>query len=269
MSKAKILYVCSKMKPYLGDDNESTLCRELPQALQEMGGEVRSFMPKFGDINERRSQLHEVIRLSGMNILIDQTEHQLIIKVASIPVARMQVYFIDNDDFFHRKGTISSSDGVMFQDNDERSMFYARGVIETVSKLRWSPEIIHCSDWFSAMVPAYIKKRYRDIPLFENSKIVLSLHDGFFEGELDKEFARKMICEEITEEDVKVLTSPTYENIIKFALQYTDGVIITGSNVPTSLIEYVRNSGVELLEIDDNINDFKKYSEFYDKILAK
>ena len=269
MNKAKILYVCSKMKPYLGEDEEATLSRELPQALQEIGGEVRSFMPRFGAINERRSQLHEVIRLSGMNILIDKTEHQLIIKVASIPVARMQVYFIDNDDFFHRKGTICDTENVMYLDNDERSMFYARGVIETISKLRWSPEIIHCCDWFSAMMPVYIKKMYRDVPLFEESKVVLSLHDNFFEGELCADFARKLISEDISEEDVKILSSPTYENVIKFALQYTDGVIITSDKVPASLVEYIRQSGVELLEIKDNNNDAKEYSEFYGKVLAK
>lgn len=269
MSKARILYVCSRMKPYFGEDAEAIMCRELPQAIQEMGGEVRSFMPRFGAINERRSQLHEVIRLSGMNILIDETEHQLIIKVASIPVARMQIYFIDNDDFFHRKCTISDCDGVLYDDNDERTMFYARGVIETVSKLRWSPEIIHCCDWFSAIMPIYIKKLYNDVPLFEDSKIVLSLHDNFFDGELCKEMARKLVCAEITKEDVAILENPTYENVIKFALQYADGVVVASDKVPTELVEFIRSSGVELLEVKDYNNYAKEYSEFYEKVLVK
>lgn len=269
MSKAKILYVCSRMMPYLGEDAEAIMCRELPQAIQEMGGEVRSFMPRFGAINERRSQLHEVIRLSGMNILIDETEHQLIIKVASIPVARMQIYFIDNDDFFHRKGTIADLNNVVYNDNDERSMFYARGVIETVSKLRWSPEIIHCCDWFSAMMPVYIKKMYNDVPLFENSKIVLSLHDNFFDGELCKEMGRKLICPEITKEEVEILANPTYENVIKFALQYADGVVVASDKVPQTLVEYIRQTGIELLEVKNYNNYAKEYSEFYEKVLGR
>lgn len=269
MSKARILYVCNRMKPYLGEDAESIMCRELPQAIQEMGGEVRSFMPRFGAINERRSQLHEVIRLSGMNILIDETEHQLIIKVASIPVARMQIYFIDNDDFFHRKGTTEDASGVLYPDNDERSMFYARGVIETVTKLRWSPEIIHCCDWFSAMMPVYIKKIYNDVPLFEDSKIVLSLHDNFFDSTLCKEMARKLVCEEITKEEAAILAEPTYENVIKFALQYADGVVVASDKVPATLVDFIRQSGVELLEVKDYNNYAKEYSEFYEKVLAK
>lgn len=269
MDKAKILYVCSQMKPYLGSDREAIMCRELPQAIQEMGGEVRSFMPRFGAINERRSQLHEVIRLSGMNILIDDTEHQLIIKVASIPVARMQIYFIDNDDFFHRKGTISDENGVIYEDNDERAMFYARGVVETTTKLRWNPNIVHCCDWFTAILPLYIKKIYNDTTLFDGCKIVLSLHDNFFEGELSSEMGRKLICDEISAEEVELLSKPTYENVIKFALQYVDGVIIDGDKVPDTLREEIRQSGIELLEVSDKENYTKEYAEFYEKLLEE
>lgn len=269
MRKTKILYVCNQMMPYLGDNAEALMCREMPQILQENGGEVRSFMPRFGSINERRSQLHEVIRLSGMNILIDKTEHQLIIKVASIPVARMQIYFIDNEDLFHRKGTIADTDNVMYADNDERAMFYAKGVIETATKLRWSPEIIHCCDWFTTMMPVFLKRTYNDVSLFENSKLVLSLHDNFFEGELAPDMARKLLSDTITEEEVEVLSSPTYENVIKFALQYIDGVIVDGEKVPQSLIDYIKESGIKLLEVKDRSNYAKEYSEFYDKILEE
>ncbi|MDE7355626.1 MAG: glycogen/starch synthase, partial [Rikenellaceae bacterium] len=160
-TKPKILYVCQEMMPYLPESEISAICRQLPQLIQERGADIRTFMPRYGSINERRNQLHEVIRLSGMNIVIDDTDHQLIIKVASIPNARLQVYFIDNDDYFMRKSTICDASGNYHIDNDERAMFFSRGVIETVTKLRWSPDVIHCHGWFSAFMPVYIKSLYK------------------------------------------------------------------------------------------------------------
>ena len=148
----KILYVCQEIFPYLPESEQSALCRQLVQAMQERGNEIRTFMPRYGCINERRNQLHEVIRLSGMNLIIDDNDHQLIIKVASIPTARVQIYFIDNDDYFARKAVLSDDAG-WFADNDERAIFFARGVLETVKKLRWNPSVVHCHGWFSAVVP--------------------------------------------------------------------------------------------------------------------
>ncbi len=268
MGKHKILYVCSKMKPYLGDNEEAELCHNLPQAMQERGCEARAFIPRFGAINERRSQLHEVIRLSGKNILVDKTEYQLIIKVASLPVSRMQIYFIDNEDFFHRKGDINDCEGVSFSDNDERAIFFAKGVIETSTKLRWSPDIVHCFDWFTAILPVLAKRQFNELSLYENSKIVLSLHDNFFEGELDVNMAKKIVGDNITEEETAILSSPTYENVIKFALQYVDGVVFEGKLIPETLKEFIRNSGVEVLEVADKENYVNEYSEFYEKVLG-
>lgn len=187
----KILYVCQEIFPYLPESEQSALCRQLVQAMQERGNEIRTFMPRYGCINERRNQLHEVIRLSGMNLIIDDNDHQLIIKVASIPTARVQIYFIDNDDYFARKAVLSDDAG-WFADNDERAIFFARGVLETVKKLRWNPSVVHCHGWFSAVVPIYLKHMFADDPVFRDVKIAVSLYDDAFPGELDAGFRAKV-----------------------------------------------------------------------------
>src|SRR5574344_470161 len=172
MDVVKVLYVPQEIFPYLPASEVSTISRELPQAIQEQGREIRTFMPKYGCINERRNQLHEVIRLSGMNLIIDDTDHPLIIKVASIQSARMQVYFIDNEDYFENREILADANGEEYDDNEERSIFFIRGVMETIKKLRWVPDIIHCHGWFSALAPLYIKKGYKDDPCFKNTKVV-------------------------------------------------------------------------------------------------
>ena len=176
MGKKRILYVCQEIKPYLVESDMASLCRALSQGMQERGNEIRTFMPRYGCINEYRNQLHEVIRLSGMNLIIDDNDHQLIIKVASIPSARVQIYFIDNDDCFARKAALTDADGKPFDDNDERAIFFARGVLETVKKLRWQPDIVHCHGWFSSVVPIYLRHVFADDPIFKNVKIVVSLY---------------------------------------------------------------------------------------------
>jgi len=173
MKQAKILFISQEITPYLPESEMSKIGRYLPQGIQEKGREIRTFMPKYGSINERRNQLHEVIRLSGMNLIIDDTDHPLIIKVASIQSARMQVYFIDNEDYFHRKSVLSDENGEYFQDNDERAIFFARGVLETVRKLRWSPDVVHCHGWITALVPLYLKRSFVDDPLYNNSKLFI------------------------------------------------------------------------------------------------
>ena len=194
MSSCKILYVCQEITPYLAENDMSTLCRTLSQSMQERGNEIRTFMPRYGLINERRNQLHEVIRLSGMNLIIDDNDHQLIIKVASIPTARVQIYFIDNDDYFARKAVLSDDAG-WFADNDERAIFFARGVLETVKKLRWTPTVVHCHGWFSAVVPVYLKRVFADDPIFRDVKVVVSLYGDGFPGELHPEFGAKIAGE--------------------------------------------------------------------------
>lgn len=192
---SKILYVCQEITPYLPETEGSRLCRALTQAMQERGNEIRTFMPRYGCINERRHQLHEVIRLSGMNLIIDDNDHQLIIKVASIPAARVQIYFIDNDDYFSRKAVLTDGADNYFQDNDERAIFFARGVLETVKKLRWTPTVVHCHGWFTAVVPVYLKRIFADDPIFRDVKVVVSLYGDGFSGELDPGFGAKIAGE--------------------------------------------------------------------------
>ena len=172
------------------DTNLSLMGRNLPQAMQEKGHEIRTFMPKWGNINERRGQLHEVIRLSGMNLIINETDHPLIIKVASIQSSRVQVYFIDNDDYFSKRQMIADESGINYPDNGERAVFFARGVLETVKKLRWVPDIIHCQGWMSAAVPLYIKTAYSDEPSFTSTKVVTSLFANSLQNELDSNFKK-------------------------------------------------------------------------------
>lgn len=271
MGKVKVLYVCKEMMPYVDETEISSFCRMLPQYIQEKDCDIRTFVPRFGIINERRNQLHEVIRLSGMNITINDSDHQLLIKVASIPNSRVQVYFIDNDDYFHRKAMLHDEDGQMYKDNDERGMFYARGVIETISKLRWSPDIIHCHDWFTVFMPAYIKAKYSDNPLFSSSKIVMSLYDNEpFEGTLDSKLIDKLEMEGFPVDDISIISNPTYNNLIKFALKYLDGLIVNSETIDPELLEHAKNNGVSIIHANTKDNDvINNYANFYDEILAK
>lgn len=266
---AKILYVCQEVVPYLPENDISTLCRYLPQAMQERGAEIRIFMPRWGCINERRNQLHEVIRLSGMNLIIDDTDHQLIIKVASIPAARVQVYFIDNDDFFKRKATWTDSDGNYFADNEERAIFFARGVLETVRKLRWSPNIVHCHDWFSAIVPVYLRKIFHNDPIFRDLKIVISVYDHPFPGTLDAAVVSKLVQEGIKAEELGHLDTPDYAGLMKFALERADGVVFGSKTIAPELADFIRERGIPTLPYAGTENYEDAYAEFYDTLLAQ
>ncbi len=238
MAKTKVLYVNQEVFPYL-ESELANVGRFLPQSIQEKGKEVRLFMPKFGGVNERKNQLHEVIRLSGMNLIIDDSDHQLIIKVASIQSARMQVYFIDNEDYFQRKANIFDNNGDLFEDNDERIMFYARGVLETIKKLSWKPNVIHCMGWFAALLPFYVKRtEYKNNPFFNDSKIVLSLFNDEFQGSLVETFLKKLKMEGGTAKDWKLYKEPTYLNVMKAAILYSDAVVVAEEGVNSELIEF-------------------------------
>ncbi len=265
---SKILYVCQQIEPYLPENKTSNLCRMLAQAMQERGNEIRTFMPRYGCINERRHQLHEVIRLSGMNLIIDDNDHQLIIKVASIPSARVQVYFIDNDDYFSRKAVLTDADGKFFEDNDERAIFFARGVLETVKKLRWTPTVVHCHGWFSAIVPLYLKSMFADDPIFRDVKIVLSLYDDKFEGELDADFRSKIEGEGVDDENLKILDTPSYENFYRFVMKYVDGVVVSSPEADTAVVDMAREKGIPVLEYQSSEAEdfFDNYARFYEAI---
>ncbi len=268
MASSKILYVCQEVAPYVPETPSALHCRQLLQAMQERGNESRAFMPRYGCINERRHQLHEVIRLSGMNLIIDDNDHQLIIKVASIPSVRVQIYFIDNDDYFARKALLRDADGVLFPDNDERAIFFARGVLETVKKLRWTPDVVHCHGWLAAIVPVYLKHLFADEPLFKESKIVLSLYEEF-EGELDAGFAQKIAGEGVkNKESLQIIEHPTYENFCRFVMQYVDGIVLGSDQVAPAVAELARQSGKPVLEYTapDAPEFSDRYNQFYESI---
>ena len=268
MATNKILYVCQEIAPYVPENELSTLSLDLARQMQERGAEVRTFMPRYGCINERRNQLHEVIRLSGMNLIINDNDHQLIIKVASIPAARIQIYFIDNDDYFARRAVLRDEEGKLFEDNDDRAIFFARGMLETVKKLRWTPTVVHCHGWFSAIVPMYLKKVFYDDPLFRDVKIVLSLTEDKFEGELAANFKQKLEGEGIMDSAMKILETPSYENLMRFVIDYADGVVLTSANVDSDLVEYARSRGKKVLDYmeGEQKDVFDNYKRFYDEL---
>ncbi|MDR0421441.1 MAG: glycogen/starch synthase [Proteiniphilum sp.] len=270
MSQKKVLFISQEIYPYLEETNISTISRHLPQVIQDRGKEIRAFMPKYGNINERRNQLHEVIRLSGMNLIIDDNDHSLIIKVASIQPARMQIYFIDNDDYFQNRETLVDANGEEYDDNDERSIFFIRGVMETVKKLRWVPDIIHCHGWFSALAPLYIKKGYADEPCFRSAKVIYSLYDDSFGKAFRESFARKLRFDGIGESEIKKIKKRgtiDYKNLTKLAVDFSDGIIQSCENADSEIIRYINEKEVKFLPYH---SDFGKWAEdintFYDEL---
>ena len=262
----KILFINQEIAPYVPDSELSLLGRDLPHSIQEQGFEIRTFMPKWGNINERRGQLHEVIRLSGMNLIIDETDHPLIIKVATIQSVKVQVYFIDNDDYFSRRQMDKDETGADYADNGERAIFFARGVLETVKKLRWVPDIIHCQGWMSAVVPFYIKTAYHDEPSFTNTKVVTSLYANSMTSQLDPNFKRCLEFREATEELLKPYKAQfDFEELGKLAIDYSDGVVAAVEDVNKDLLFYAGEKIIPVLNYsEDNIGENMK--AFYNTI---
>lgn len=268
MESKKVLFISQEITPYLAENKLSRIGRYLPQGIQEKGKEIRTFMPRYGSINERRNQLHEVIRLSGMNLIIDDTDHPLIIKVASIQSARMQVYFIDNDDYFQRKYTVADSLGKEFEDNDERALFFARGVIETVKKLRWAPDIVHCHGWMASLVPVYLRSIYSDEPLFHNYKVVYSVYNNDFKVPFRSNFADKLRFDGIDGENLKLVKNPDFLNVSKLAIKYSDAIIIGSEDINHELLKHIKTLSMPVLDYQDESNYIDTYNDFYDKILS-
>lgn len=267
-NKQKILYISQEITPYLHETPMGLVSKVLPQKVQEHGYEARAFMPKYGCINERRNQLHEVIRLSGINLVIDDTDHPLIIKVATLQSAKMQVYFIDSDDYFQSH---TATDLEIFEtpeDNDERIMFFTRGVMETVKKLRWEPAIIHCSGWVTALAPLYLKKAYTNDPTIGGCPVVYSLFDSSFDGTLDPRFKEKLLLDGFTKEDLKSLgdTPVDFKRLNKLAIDHADGVIQTSAEVDPELVDYAKSLGKPFLPYQSDEVDADSMVEFYDAI---
>ncbi len=269
MKDKRILYVSSEVIPYLPETEISSMSFEAPRMVNNKGGQIRIFMPRYGNINERRHQLHEVIRLSGMNLVINDMDMPLIIKVASIPKERMQVYFIDNDEYFKRKATYADEDGTLYPDNDERAIFFAKGVIETVKKLNWSPDIIHVHGWLASFLALYLRNYYSNEPLFENSKIVTSVYNQGFEGSLNEKITEKMGFDNIAEENIADLKNPDYVNVMKVALNNSDAVIINSEEIPQALKDHLETIDKPVLPYQTTETIQEAYLDFYqNKVLG-
>lgn len=269
-SVKKVLFVNSEMSPYLPETHISRIGRCLPQGIQERKKEIRSFMPRYGCINERKNQLHEVIRLSGINIIIDDVDRPLVIKVASITSARIQVYFIDNEDYFRRKQIYRDDSGAFFADNGERAVFFARGVMETVKKLRWAPDIIHCQGWISNVIPLYLKKVYKDDPIFSSSKIVLSLYDDTPSEKFGAEFKNTILYGNIKPRDVQLDGDAGGMELAQLAARYSDGIILGSDGIAPTLRDYCNGLGKPVLPFEAGMYEdgsyIDKYDAFYDSL---
>jgi starch synthase len=252
----------------MNQSNMGDLCGALPQLMQESGRDIRIFLPRFGTVNERRHQLHEVIRLSGMNLIIDDFDHQLIIKVASIQQQRMQVYFIDNEEFFPRRQMFHDHEGNFMLNNDERMIFYCKGVIETVRKLGWSPDVIHCQGWFTSLVPMYIKKLYSEDPLFENTKVIYSVFDNGFKGKLSDTIIDKLLFEDLEANDLSGLKNLNINTLNKFAISYSDAVVQASEKINKSVLNSIEDSGKPFLDFPGDEEYEKEYLNFYENFIA-
>lgn len=266
MSK-KILFINQEMKPYVPETEVSVMGVELPQKMQESGYEIRTFMPKWGNINERRGQLHEVIRLSGMNIVVDNVDHPLLIKVASIPVSRIQVYFIDNEDYFNKRLMLVDKEGNEYTDNGERAIFFARGVLETVMKLRWVPDYIVCQGWMSGVVPFYLKTAYADEPCFANTKVVSSFFGAEMQANLGDNFKDCLPFSDATPEKLeKYDDNFGLVELGKLVVDYSDALIEGGKSVTPAIMDYALASGKPMLRYsgEPDVNGYKTFIESLD-----
>lgn len=264
MKDKRILYVSSEVVPYLAENEVSLMSYDVPKMINDQGGQIRIFMPRYGSINERRHQLHEVIRLSGMNLVVNDLDMPLIIKVASIPKERIQVYFIDNDDYFKRKATFTDEEGKMYSDNDERAIFFAKGVIETVKKLNWVPDIIHVHGWMAAMLPIYMKHFYKNEALFSETKIVTSVYGQSFEGTLNSEMIDKIKFDDVPLEAILNLKTPDYENLMKATIAHSDAIIIGSEKLSPSLTKFIESSGKPFLPFHPKGTFAAAYTNFYE-----
>ncbi len=270
MGKKKILFASQEISPYLPETPMANVGLNLPKHSIEQGNETRVFLPKFGVIKEKSNNLHEVIRLSGMNLIIDDFDHQLIIKVASIQSARMQIYFIDNDEYFPKKVMFHDENGKFLSNTEERMMFYCKGVIETVKKLGWSPEMIHCQGWFSSLIPMYIKKIYNEDPLFKDTKVIYNVFDTNFEGSIDPIIVNKLLFEnKLEESDLELLKNPTFENLNKFAISYSDAIIQGSENINEEVSKHMKDSELPFMTYPGEEDYEDSYNNFFDSLVEE
>lgn len=267
MKDKRILFVSSEVVPYLPETELSSTAFNAAKNAHSKGVQTRIFMPRFGVINERRHQLHEVIRLSGMNLVVNDMDMPLIIKVASIPKERMQVYFIDNEEYFKRKAVFTDEDDNLFSDNDERAIFFAKGVIETVKKLNWAPDIIHVHGWMASLLPLYLREFYNDEPLFTESKIVTSIYNNSFEGTLNETLSEKVNFDLNNKEKVTTLKTPNHTNILKSAIENSDAIIYGSEEISEELSSFIEEKEMPVLAHQSE-NFKESYLNFYADLVS-
>lgn len=269
MSKKRVLFVTQEMEPYTIASEISKLVRKLPQRTQEKGFEIRVLMPRYGNINERRHRLHEVVRLSGMNIIVDDDDFPLIIKVASLPGARMQVYFLDNEEFFKRKSVFHDEEGEPFEDNSDRMVFFCKGVMETVKKFGWAPDLIHCHGWMTSLIPLYLKTVYKDEPIFQNAKIIYSVYNNSLGNTFTEQFIEKAMINNLEEEDISTYKDENGINLHKGAIKHAD-VLVQGSeeldDTVKELIEASEKPKMDYIPFEDTC---ATYIKFYNELLEE
>ena len=269
MDKKRVLFISQEITPYLCETQISKRCRNLPQGIMEKGKDIRIFMPKYGCINERRNQLHEVIRLSGMNMILDNLDYPLIIKVASLQPIRMQVYFIENEDYFPKKTFMHELDGEEFEFHDERAIFFCRGVLETVRKLGWAPNVVHCHGWMSALIPLYLKKAFAEDPIFDNTKVVYSVYDQESNIVIDNDMARKSIITGVSEDDVELINIASVDTLHKLAIKYADAVIMGSEKISDNLIKFIVDSDKYVIPHQNDEDYVDAYDALYDELLEE
>jgi len=269
MEKKKVLIVTQEMEPYTALSEISAIARKLPQYVQEKGFEIRVLMPRFGTINERRHRLHEVVRLSGMNIIVDDDDFPLIIKVASLPGARLQVYFLDNDDFFKRKSVFEDAEGKPFDDNADRMVFFCKGVLETVKKFGWAPDIIHTHGWMTSLVPLYLKTAYKNEPIFQNSKVVYSLYENSLGKTFSESFFEKASINNLEPEDLEAYKTGEGINLHAGAVTYADAVITGSEDLSSETTKIVEGTDKPVLEYKGEEEYLAAYLEFFNSLLEQ
>jgi starch synthase len=268
MDKLRILYVSSEINPFLETSDVAAYVRQLPADMQDRGAEIRILVPRFGLINERKNRLHEVVRLSGINITVGDEEKALVIKVASIPNAKLQVYFIDNEDYFHRKSVFYDKKNKFYDDNDERAIFFCKGVLETVKKLGWAPDIVHCNDWMTALIPMYLKTTYRNDPMFKDTKSVFTVYNNAFSDKFDADLLEKAKAMDVSDEALAHLRSADFDGFIKLGVAYADAIVKVDKEFGEGLNKLLNESPkrVDIVEEDDNLLSTQYYNLYNDLV---
>jgi len=263
-TKKRILFIANEMSPYLELTEFAETINKLAVLSNDNNMEVRCIMPKFGVINERRHKLHEVVRLSGINVTIDNVDYPLVIKVASLPNARLQVYFLDNEDFFKRKSIFTDDDNKWFDDNGLRTVLFCKGALETVKKFGWPPDIIHCSGWMTGLIPMYLKTVYKKEPVFSHCKVVFSIGENTFKEKMGTDFPKlMMISESVTKKEQEVYKDNNNTAMFRGGATYADAISFGAEKIDKKLVdEFSKVKGKKVLKFDAE-SDLTDYLQLY------